>query len=391
MSKKNSMPERPDVIDITERSQRNYVQKQKSLMLLQDSPLALTELKLIDLYLSKLDNYLSKQLTPDGKTEKIRSQKLITIGNGDLERSLGLTHINKIDLDKRLRALMTPIEVSDKLDEEHLSLIVLFNTIHAERGNNRTWDVTFEMTDAAEKYVFIPENIHYLRYRLLNVVNLSSRYAYFLYMYLEDERFKHTDWRVELEELKELLGCSDQPTYQEYRFFNSKVLLASQKELSEKTDCKFTYTPIRRGRGGKVVGVEFHLEPKKETKYKKVPEQITIDDMLEDDSPIDISSDLTEDEQKAVTIMRLKIDNPLINKLSDSTLAACYRDLDDKYGQYSGTLQTPLDYDISQFEIVLDRVRAEIEDKRINGEPEIKNLNSYVLQATLNLWKEGRG
>lgn len=391
MSKKNSMPERPDVIDITERSQRNYVQKQKSLMLLQDSPLALTELKLIDLYLSKLDNYLSKQLTPDGKTEKIRSQKLITIGNGDLERSLGLTHINKIDLDKRLRALMTPIEVSDKLDEEHLSLIVLFNTIHAERGNNRTWDVTFEMTDAAEKYVFIPENIHYLRYRLLNVVNLSSRYAYFLYMYLEDERFKHTDWRVELEELKELLGCSDQPTYQEYRFFNSKVLLASQKELSEKTDCKFTYTPIRRGRGGKVVGVEFHLEPKKETKYKKVPEQITIDDMLEDDSPIDISSDLTEDEQKAVSIMRLKIDNPLINKLSDSTLAACYRDLDDKYGQYSGTLQTPLDYDISQFEIVLDRVRAEIEDKRINGEPEIKNLNSYVLQATLNLWKEGRG
>ena len=247
------------------------------------------------------------------------------------------------------------------------------------------------MTDAAEKYVFIPENIHYLRYRLLNVVNLSSRYAYFLYMYLEDERFKHTDWRVELEELKELLGCSDQPTYQEYRFFNSKVLLASQKELSEKTDCKFTYTPIRRGRGGKVVGVEFHLEPKKETKYKKVPEQITIDDMLEDDSPIDISSDLTEDEQKAVSIMRLKIDNPLINKLSDSTLAACYRDLDDKYGQYSGTLQTPLDYDISQFEIVLDRVRAEIEDKRINGEPEIKNLNSYVLQATLNLWKEGRG
>ena len=388
---RNGMPERPDVIDITERSQRNYVQKQKSLMLLQDSPLALTELKLIDLYLSKLDNYLSKQLTPDGKTEKIKSQKLITIGNGDLERSLGLTHINKIDLDKRLRALMTPIEVSDKLDEEHLSLIVLFNTIHAERGNNRTWDVTFEMTDAAEKYVFIPENIHYLRYRLLNVVNLSSRYAYFLYMYLEDERFKHTDWRVELEELKEILGCSDQPTYQEYRFFNSKVLLASQKELTERTDCKFTYTPIRRGRGGKVVSVEFHLEPKKETKFKKVPEQITIDDMLEDDTPIDISSsELTKDEQYAVTILRLKVDNPLIEKLSDATIAACYRELDDKYGQYSGDYQKPLDYDAEQFTLVLDRVRAEIENKRANGEPEIKNLNSYVLQATLNFWKEGR-
>ena len=246
------------------------------------------------------------------------------------------------------------------------------------------------MTDKAEKYIFIPENIHYLRYRLLNVVNLSSRYAYFLYMYLEDQRFMHTDWRVELEELKELLGCSDQPTYQEYRFFNSKVLLASQKELAERTDCKFTYKPIRRGRGGKVVGVEFHLEPKKESKYKKAMEQITIEDMMDDDEPIDISSSvLTEEESKTVAIIRLKIDNPLIKMLSDSTIAACYRELDQKYGQYSGDYQKPLDYDIEQFTLILDKVRQEIENKRLNGEPEIKNINSYVRQATLNFWKEG--
>ena len=60
---KNSMPERPDMIEYTEKSQRNYVQKQKSLMLLQDSELPLSALKILDLYLSKLDNYLSKQLT----------------------------------------------------------------------------------------------------------------------------------------------------------------------------------------------------------------------------------------------------------------------------------------------------------------------------------------
>lgn len=391
MSKRSGMPERPDVIDITEKSQRNYVQKQKSLMLLQDSALPLSALKILDLYLSKLDNYISKQLTPDGKTEKIQSQKLITIGNGEFERALGLTHINKDTMQTRLRDLSQPIEVSDKNNEDLLDLVWLFSHIHAERGENSTWTVSFEMSDGAEKYIFIPENIHYLRYRLMNVVNLSSRYAYFLYMYLEDERFKHTDWRVELEELKAILGCSDQPTYQEYRFFNSKVLLASQKELAERTDCKFSYTPIRRGRGGKVVGIEFHLEPKKETRFKKVPEQISIDDMLEDDTPIDISSDLNDDERKAVGIMRCMIDNPIIERLSDSTLAACYRELDDKYGQYSGELQKPLDYDIAQFNLVLDKVRKEIESKRIKGEPDIKNLDSYVFQATLNLWKENRG
>ncbi len=75
--------------------------------------------------------------------------------------------------------------------------------------------------------------------------------------------------------------------------------------------------------------------------------------------------------------------------LSDSTIAACYRELDQKYGQYSGDYQKPLDYDIEQFTLILDKVRQEIENKRLNGEPEIKNINSYVRQATLNFWKEG--
>ena len=111
---KNGMPERPNTVEYTEKSQRNYVQKQKSLMLLQNSELPLTALKILDLYLSKLDNYLPKQLTPDGQTEKISSQKLITIGNGDFEKALGLTHIDKLTMQTRLKDLSQPIEISDK-------------------------------------------------------------------------------------------------------------------------------------------------------------------------------------------------------------------------------------------------------------------------------------
>ena len=381
---KNGMPERPNTVEYTEKSQRNYVQKQKSLMLLQNSELPLTALKILDLYLSKLDNYLPKQLTPDGQTEKISSQKLITIGNGDFEKALGLTHIDKLTMQTRLKDLSQPIEISDKDNEDLLDLVWLFSHIHAERGENRTWTVTFEMSTGAEKYIFIPENIHYLRYRLLNVVNLSSRYAYFLYMYLEDQRFMHTDWRVDLEELKAILGCSEQPTYQEYRYFNSKVLLAAQKKITERTDCHFTYEPCRSGRGGKVIGIKFHLEPKTDSKYKRLPEQVSIDDMLEDDEPIDITTELTPEELDAIRIMRQKIDHPILEKLTDTTLAACYRTLDFMYGQYSGEHQTPIDYDIQVFEIILDKVRSEIENKRLKGEEPIKNINAYVRQATLN-------
>ncbi len=388
MPKRNHLPERPDFMEITEKSQRNYVQKQKSLMLLQDSELPLTSLKIIDLYLSKLDNYIAKELTPEGIERKKLSQKRIVINGGDLERSLGVTKINRPALLERIRSLMYPID-TNPYDDEHILAIPLFKRIKADKEDGY-WSLDLEMSEDAEDLIFIPENIHYLRYRLLNVVNLTSRYAYFLYMYLEDQRFMHTDWRIDLDEFKEILGCNTQARYQEFKYFNREVIAKAQAELAERTDCRFTYEPCRRGRGGKVVGIKFHLEPKIETKYRRAPEQISIDDMLEDNSPIDISSDLTEEENKAITIMRLKIDNPLIDHLSDTTLAACYRELDDKYGQYSGDYQTPLDYDIEQFTLVLDRVRAEIENKRINGEPEIKKLNSYVLQATLNFWKEGR-
>lgn len=387
---KNRFPDRPDVIAIADKNQRNYVQKQKTLTFLQNSELPLTALKILDLYLSKLDNYLSKNLTPEGQADKIQRQKLITIGNGEFERALGLSFITKQTMKTRLSDLSQPIEVSDKDDDDMLDLVWLFSHIHAERGENQTWNVTFEMSPGAEKHIFIPENIHYLRYRLLNVVNLSSRYAYFLYMYLEDERFKHTDWRVDLDMLREILGCQDKPSYQDYREFNGKVLSKAQKELLERTDCRFTYEPMRKGRGGKVVGITFHLEPKIESKYKRALEQITFDDMLEDDTPIDISAELSEEERKAVSIIRLSIDNPLLGKISDTTIAACYRELDAKYGQFSGDYQAPLDYDIEIFTQILDKVRMEIENKQVNGEPEIKNINAYTRQATMNYWREGQ-
>ena len=112
--------------------------------------------------------------------------------------------------------------------------------------------------------------------------------------------------------------------------------------------------------------------------------------MLEDDTPIDISAELSEEERKAVSIIRLSIDNPLLGKISDTTIAACYRELDDKYGQFSGEYQAPLDYDIEIFTQILDKVRMEIENKHVNGEPEIKNINAYTRQATMNYWREGQ-
>ena len=47
--------------------------------------------------------------------------------------------------------------------------------------------------------------------------------------------------------------------YDRYSDFSRRVLAPSQKEISEKTDIRFFYEPVRSGRGGKTVGVAFHI------------------------------------------------------------------------------------------------------------------------------------
>lgn len=383
MPKRNHLPQRPDVIEISEKSQQYLVQKQKSLMLLQDSPFNLYELKLLDLYLSRLDNYLAQK---ENSEDKISNQRTITIGNGDLERTLGLTHINKDTLKPHLAALMTPFEVSDKNNENELEMIHLFESVHAVKGMNRQWTVTFEMSKSAEKYIFIPENIHYLKYRLMNVVNLTSRYSYFLYMYLEDERYKHNDWKVPLEELKAILGCTSQPRYQEYKYFNREVLIKAQKEIAERTNCRFTYEQIRRSRT--VVGIQFHLESQIESKYTKPLEQISFDDLLEDDTPIDLVYD-----QKSVDIFRLKTKHPIVKQLNDTTIEACFRIIDYTYGSVVGEptvtrSNESTDYDAEVFTRILEKVAMEIEKKKLDGKKEIEDINAYVLKAVENYPKE---
>lgn len=325
MPKRNRLPERPDFIEITEQSQNRFVQKQKSLMMLQDSDIPLTSLKLIDLYLSKLDNYLEKALTPEERAEKVKSQRIIHIKGGELERTLEVTKINSTALYDRLKPLLTPILMTPK-DDNHLLAAPLFKRLKADKEQG-FWNLELEMSEDAEAHIFIPEHIHYLRYRLKNITGLSSRYAYFLYMYLEDERFKHTDWRVPLEELKELLGCKDQASYQKFKLFNHHVLLKAQKELEERTDCRFTYETITSGKGGKVVAIVFHLEEKAESNYQKDFEQLTFDDILEPDKPIEITApQFREDEQKILDYLHgilTDLNSYPFNQLTDRSLLKC--------------------------------------------------------------------
>ncbi len=98
-------------------------------------------------------------------------------------------------------------------------------------------------------------------------------------------------WDVALDELKALLRCTAE-TYTQFKRFNDLVLKKCSEELNNKTDCKFTYESIKRGRT--VKAVRFTLEPL--ARSDDMPRQISIDDFLEIMPP---SYDDVYDEEKS--------------------------------------------------------------------------------------------
>lgn len=221
---------------------KNIVQKSKPLFSLWKSELTLSEFKILDTYLSRIDS-------------RKPEQREVVFEKGKLEELLNVKKINKADLEARLIHLQsTTVDIANgkKLDR-----ITLFERSQAEQDEHGIWKVSLTCTPSALKYIFNVEKLGYLRYKIRCITNIKSLYSYILFTYLEYNRFRQS-WEISLDELKDILNCENEELYKEFKFFNQKILKRCQTELHEKTDIRYTYEPIKKGRS--VVAVRFTLE-----------------------------------------------------------------------------------------------------------------------------------
>lgn len=209
------------------------VQKSRPLLALWRTPFTLPEFKLLDVYLAKINS-----TDPTHRT--------VLISKSDLEAALGVTKLNKADMDKRLKRLNTMVDLAQG-DSKKIHQIALFEEAVAEQDDNGAWQISLTCTDKAMQYIFNIEKIGYLRYKLQSVTQLTSRYSYILFCYLEDNRFRGT-WTVELSKLRHMLSCDTDKSYDNFKVFNQGILKRCWKEIHEKTRCEFTYTPNREKR-----------------------------------------------------------------------------------------------------------------------------------------------
>lgn len=240
------------------------VQKSLPLFSLWRSNLSLAEFKILDTYLSRINSHNPKK-------------RAVIFEKGELEKILGVKKINNQDLKDRLKNLMgNVIEVPDSSVKRGFRLVTLFEEASAEQDDYGLWQVKLECTQKAMKYFFNIENLGYLRYKLRCITCLTSRYTYIMFIYLESNRYRKA-WDVSIDELKQVLNCDKEETYKQFKRFNDLVLKKVQKEMLQKTECRYSYTPIKKGRS--VVAVHFEVETLNICDDQQVPGQLTLEDL----------------------------------------------------------------------------------------------------------------
>ena len=278
--RRKKLPVIPDYEGLGKEPDNLLVQKTSPLLSLSETGLTLAEFKILDAYLGRINSHIPEK-------------RFIRLEKGEIEQLLGVSQIKPDDLEKRIDNLFQTITIRDKNKRKGFCKIALFEKAECYQDEDGLWQVDLGASLSAMEYIFNPERLGYLRYNLRNVVKLTSRYSYILFLYLEQNRHMHLSWEVPLDELKALLRCTAD-TYTQFKRFNDLVLKKCHKELNEKTDCKFSYEPLKRGRT--VKAVRFTLEPL--TEKDALPGQMSLADIPELTPPSDVYDEERERRDK---------------------------------------------------------------------------------------------
>lgn len=211
-------------------NENNLVSKSKTIIDLKNLDLNLQELKVLDVYLSKIN---PKNID----TAKVRFTKkeycdLISVNSNWLKTKR---------LSKYLQHLFNN-SVVEWLDDEQENF-KLHHLFEEAEYDKTTQEIILECgrSDYVRSMFFDINTCGYIKYALKNTLYLKSTYSIKLYLYFLQNRFRKK-WKIALEELKEnILEVSDIETYSQYKFLNAYILKPSIKEINEKTNLEIKY------------------------------------------------------------------------------------------------------------------------------------------------------
>ena len=196
-------------------------------------PFSLGELKILDTYISRIN-----------AADDTRRTVIFT--KEEYEELMGLTCANYRALEKHTKGMLGKVVELEMPNEEYLQF-VLFEQARYRKDEYGKPIIELTCTSTAKDLFFCIGKYHYFKYALENVVNLTRKASYLLYLHILTNRYRG-EWIISLNELRDtVLDCKEQKSYQEYKIFKNRVLEPAVKEVNKKTDCHFEYEALKRG------------------------------------------------------------------------------------------------------------------------------------------------
>lgn len=211
-----------------------WVEKSDPLALMRTVPFSLNELKILDIYISRIN------AADDSKRTVIFTKE-------EYEKLMGLSCADYRVLKKSTRNLLSKI-VELQMPNKDCLQFVLFTKAQYHMDENGIPIIELTCTEEAKDLFFCIGKYHYFKYALENVINLTRKASYLLYLHIMQNRFRN-EWSTDLKELRDnILDCKGQESYQEYKVFKRDVLDPAVKEVNAKTNCHFKYESVKIGR-----------------------------------------------------------------------------------------------------------------------------------------------
>lgn len=125
--------------------------------------------------------------------------------------------------------------------------------------------VELEFSPRLKPYMLRLNNM-FTQYKLVNILNMKSKYSPRIYEILKCNEYKKQRYiEIEVEELRKLLKVEE--VYPLYADFKRFILIRTEKELAKLTDISFDFEEIKTGR--KVTSIRFYIKSKSPTKSPK--------------------------------------------------------------------------------------------------------------------------
>lgn len=213
---------------------KHWVQKSDPLVLMRSVPFSLGELKILDTYISRIN-----------AADEARRTVIFT--KEEYEELMGLSCVDYRSLKKHTEGMLGKVVTLEMPNKEYLQF-VLFQQARYHKDEYGKPIIELTCTDLAKDLFFCIGKYHYFKYALENVINLTRKASYLLYLYIRANRYRG-EWDIPLDELRDkVLDCKENESYHEFKVFKRDVLNPAVKEINAKTDCHFEYEPIKRGR-----------------------------------------------------------------------------------------------------------------------------------------------